>query len=148
MPLVFQGGSAGISTEAEYQAVGVTSAPTTTSGTFVVIPEMTLPFTVQGNKQFIMFSGDFTMHNGDDWNFALFLDAVEIANTRRLMQEVDPGGLLGTPGMIPGFPTNTAIVLSTLVVGSSHTVDVRWAVTGGTARATLTQRALIIQDIN
>ncbi len=108
---------------------------------------MTLTFTPSGTaKQLVLFSIDTNTQNGDTWNFAIFLDGVEVANSRRLIQEVDPGGLLGTPGSIPGAAHSTQIILTGLSA-VAHTVDARWAVTSGTARTVLTQRSLDILNI-
>lgn len=121
------------------QANGSTSAPTTTSGTFAVIAEMTVTITTQGGDVQVTFNGDFNVQNGDSFDIAVFTDTVEQTGTRRHV-EFFGGSLLGlTPANIPGIPLSLTAFVTGLAAGS-HTFDVRWARTAGTARAFTTQR--------
>lgn len=121
---------------------GSTSDPTTTSGTFAVIPEMTITQTMSG-KVFVTFSCTVEVQSDDDWDAAIFLDGAEVTGTRR-NADFFGGSLLGlTPARIDGFPLHLQALLTGVSTGS-HTVDVRWRANAGTARATGTERNLIL----
>lgn len=128
------------------QANGSTATPTTTSATFVVIPEMTVTVVLTSGKALVSFSGDFNMQHNDNWAFAVFVDGVEATGTRRNMNFVSATGLVVTNGSIPGLEASTTHFATGLVPGS-HTFDVRWIVTGGTARAVSTQRKIIVMEV-
>lgn len=127
-------------------ANGSTNAPTTTSGSFVVIPEMTVTLTFQGGTAFVNFSGSFNIQNNDQWNFAIFVDGVEAPGTRRLMHAIMSTALLGATGQFPGIEASVSHLATNLSPGT-HTFDVRWAVVGGTARANSTNRKIIAMEV-
>lgn len=127
-------------------ANGTTNAPTTTSGSFVVIPEMTVTLNFQGGTAYVDFSGSFNMQNNDQWNYAIFVDGVEAPGTRRLMHVIMSTALLGTTGSFPGIESSVSHLATNLSPGS-HTFDVRWQVLGGTARANSTNRKIIAMEV-
>jgi hypothetical protein len=125
-------------------ADGTTSGPTTTSATFVVIPEMTLTVTTTGGQLLTLFDGDFNIQGGDDFLIAVFLDGSEVAGTRRELALT----FTLTLGVLTLSSDQTASnhVLLAASTGS-HTVDVRWQRTAGTARANGTQRKLTLIEM-
>lgn len=124
-------------------AVGTTSAPTSTNASFVVIPEMTLSLTTHGQPAVVIFNGAFNLQNGDAWNAAIYVDGVQNAASLR-HTEFFGGSLLGlVPANMPGY-TKTLFAFVAGLSSASHTFDVRWAVSAGTARALSTQRTLTV----
>lgn len=109
-------------------AVGSTSGPTTTSTTFVTIPEMTATITTKGNKVLITFSGTFlfsgTLTSGLITAFAaIFKDGVQVSGWSA--HAVFPTTALGSFTLALSFvdsPTAT-----------SHTYDVRWSMGSGSS---------------
>jgi hypothetical protein len=142
----YLGGSVGKPVPAMASANGSTSAPTTTSGSFVVIPEMTVTLTIPAGSVKVDFSGCFNMQHNDNWAYAMFVDGVEASGTRRNMQLVMSTGALVSVGDHPAMEASTHHLATGLSAGS-HTFDVRWFVTGGAARAVGTQRKLIAIEV-
>lgn len=122
-------------------AVGTASSPTTTSAPFVVIPQMTVTIPVVRGTVLVEFTCAFELQNGDDFNFAIFVDSVEEPSSRRRVNVVGTAPLLGTAPAIPGLPGGVHKRITGLAAGS-RVVDVRWSVTAGTARAILLARSL------
>lgn len=125
---------------------GSTSNPTSTNPAFVVIPEMTTTVTTIGGALLVLFDATFHMAGLlDNFNYAIFLDGAEVAGTRRQVAVVLSVtlGVLSTDNQQPS--SSHALVLAPSV--GSHTVDVRWAQVGGTARANLDQRKLTVAEI-
>jgi len=131
---------------ATYTAIGATSAPTSTSTSFVVIPEMTLTINVQGQMQLVWFTGDFSMVSADAWDFAIFVDSTEQTSSQRHMELQGTAGALGTNTSTPGNASATHALVTGLSYGS-HVFSVQWIRTAGTARAVGTQRSLIVEDV-
>lgn len=142
----YLGGSIGKPVPASASANGSTSAPTTTSGSFVVIPEMTVTMIVTFGTVSVQFSGCFNLQHNDNWAYAVFVDGVEAAGARRNMNLVMSIGALVTTGSIPGMEASVHHLATGLSAGS-HTFDVRWIVTGGTARAVGTQRKIVATEV-
>src|SRR5690242_2285200 len=94
-------------------ANGSTNAPTTTSATFVVIPEMTVTMACTGSPVVVCFSGCFNMQHNDNWAYAIFVDSVEASGTRRNMQLIMSTGALVSVGSHPAMEASTV----TLVTG-------------------------------
>ena len=97
-----------------------TVAPSTSSTSYSVIPEMTTTITTKGNKVLIIFSGSFASSTSLSvgWQLAFFRDGVQISNNF----------IWGTVDTI-----EHVIALSFLDSPSaaSHTYDVRWVSNSG-----------------
>lgn len=124
---------------------GSTSAPTTTSASYVVIPEMTLTITTQGGSIVVGFNGSFNVRDGDDFTIGIHQDGSLVGKEQRLA--FFGGTLLGlTPASMTSYP---AIISARIATPSaaSHTYDVRWKVAAGTARAITTLRQMTVTEI-
>jgi len=137
---VFMVGSAPVRS----QVVGTTSSPTTTSASFVVIPEMTRTVTPNGGDVLILFHGTFNVQDGDEFLITLYNDGAQIADTVRAL-EFSVSGILGLLGNADG--PGVVQFLDIAPTQASHTYEIRWRVLGGTARARLTERRLIVMEI-
>lgn len=128
-------------------AVGSTSSPTTTSGTFATLSEMTVTLTTTGGPVMVSFNGTFSLQSGDDFDISIFVDGSEQAASRRRQQMTGASGLLGLlPGSMGGAPGTTEAWVTGLSAGS-HTFTLRWRANAGTGRAYLTQRQLICREM-
>lgn len=125
------------------QANGSTSAPTTSSATFVVIPQMTLTMILAGGDVLIHFTGSFSCQEGDTLQIALFVDGVQAAGTLRQLS-FNVTGLLGVGGTA-GL-TGAVQFIATGLTGS-HTFDCRWLAVSGTARAITTDRKISATEL-
>ena len=123
---------------------GSTVDPTTSSATFVQIPEMTTTVTTVGGQLLVMFDCSFRVIGLDSLMYALFIDGVEITGSRRQAACVFTLslGLLNIDNQQP----SSAHALVSPSAGS-HTVDVRWARIGGVARANDVQRKLTVVEL-
>ncbi len=127
-------------------SAGSTSDPTSTSGTFSVIPQMTVTLSTTRSEVLALFSGTFQVLHDDTWVLAVFLDGSEVTDSRRTV-DFFGGVLIGlVPSRLDSIPISIHGLISGLT-GGTHTIDVRWSVTGGTARAIGTQRSLICVEI-
>lgn len=63
LPSGIQPGTGNVLLKNITQALGTTSNPTTTSGTYATIPEMTLTVASKGNPMLVTFSGSFLLNN-------------------------------------------------------------------------------------
>lgn len=134
-------------TPAGEESNGTTVDPTSTSASFQVIPEMTITFTSIQLDAHAIFSCTFRMISGDNFDIAIFVDGVEYPGTRRHMQFTGASGVLGlSPGSIDGTSGITHALISGLSA-ASHTIDVRWSRSAGTARCVGTQRKLIVKEV-
>lgn len=127
-------------------AAGSTSNPTTTSASFVLIPEMTVTASTRGTRPVIvLFAGSFQIQsdlvNGDMIEIALFVDGVQVAGP---VTSLGSAGGLAPTRTIPA----TAIARVTPSPGS-HTYEARWRRPsgGGTCRCYGTDRKLAIQEL-
>lgn len=135
---------AGDSLGARATVNGVTVDPTSTNAAFVVIPEMTLSVTTIGGQLEALFDATFHVFGLDNFNYALFLDGVEVDGTRRQVScnFTLSLGILNIDNQQPS--SNHALL--TLAAGP-HVIDVRWARLGGTARANGVQRKLTVIEL-
>lgn len=137
----------GQASPARVYVIGSTSAPTYSSGTFAVIPQMEAEVETLGGCLSVAFSGTFEIQSDDAFEIALFLDDTEVDGTRRRVEYSSATGLLGLiSGCIDGLPISLGAAITTAEAGE-HTVDVRWSRIGGTARAVGTQRSLMVVEI-
>lgn len=127
-------------------AVGTTSAPTQGSGTPAVIPEMTLTLTTAGGSLDVNFSMSLDVHSNDSGTIQFYLDTVAIAGTIRTIDYTSSQGALDPAGSIGGYTFALSWRCDSLAAGS-HTIDARWARTGGTLRAITTQRMIKAVEI-
>lgn len=119
------------------QANGTTADPTTTStGSFVVIPEMTITMTTTGGVLVAFFTGRFLQQSGTRIGISAHLDGTNAAASERshIFAGTDYEALLGF------------VYLWTPSAGS-HTVTARWYTSGGTAKAVSTHRTLIVAEL-
>lgn len=118
---------------------GSTANPTSSNASFVVIPEMTVSLTTAGGSVLVLFDCTFNIQTVDSFSYAIFLDGVVVAGaTRQVTSSFSLSlGLLTLDDQQPA----SVHALLTLAAGA-HTIDVRWARLGGTARAFSTQRKL------
>ncbi len=128
-------------------ANGSTSGPTTTSASFVVIPQMTLTVTTQGGDVRVALGCTFNLQDNDSFDIQLFSDAVAIPGTLRHLEFHGASGLLGlNPGSLDGSQASLDTVVTGLSAGS-HTFDARWKRTAGTARARTTERQFQVFEV-
>lgn len=134
-------------TGAKASATSSTSAPTTTSATYVVIPEMTVTLIGSGRSVLVNFVGSFNIQNNDDFTIGIHLDSSLLAETEQRISFFG-GTLLGlTPANITaGSISANAIVSGSSALGS-HTYDIRWKRAAGTARAITTQRQFMALEL-
>lgn len=127
-------------------SLGSTADPTSTGAAFAVIPQMTLTLSTTRATVFASFVGTVQVLSADTWVLAIFLDAAEVTGTRQTVNFFG-GSLIGLlPARLDSIPVSTQALITGLA-GGTHTIDIRWAVTAGTARAVGTQRSLICVEI-
>lgn len=125
---------------------GSTSAPTTTSATYVVIPEMTLTLTPQGGSIIIQFVGTFNVQNNDDFTLGIHQDGTLVTGSEQRIAFFG-GSLLGlTPASMTACPISCLARIASPSI-ASHTYDVRWKVANGTARALTTMRQILTMEL-
>lgn len=126
---------------------GTTTSPSTTSGSYATIPEMTVTFTAQSLSVLVVFMADANLQNGDSWDFAVFLDGSIRSATVRHLEFHGASGLLGlSPGSIDGITASIGDLITGLAPGS-HTIEIKWKVSAGTARMFDVQRSLIVREL-
>lgn len=117
-------------------AVGSTSNPTTTSGTYVDMTDMSVTLTTTGGDLVVWFSG--TIQNstsGQGVKVALSLDgAAEVGAGTFVTAAASQQAVIA---LVHRFAAPSA---------ASHTVKVRWFVSGGTGTAVGIDRELIVQE--
>ena len=112
------------------QSAGSTSSPTTSSGTYVVIPEMTKTLTTVGNNVIITFSGTFfgtgaaSQVQGIGVLVALFKDGAQISPDYDVVFSTDASGIGTHPLIALTFLDSPSV--------ASHTYDIRWKLAFGT----------------
>lgn len=119
------------------QVAGSTSGPTTASGSYVVIPEMTLTLNTNGKNVLIQFSSSFNLQAADGFDFSIHVDGAENVPSKRHMESATA---------IAAVVGSTMALITGLAAGS-HTFDVRWKATAGSARAVGILRSLIITEL-
>jgi hypothetical protein len=123
-------------------AVGTptTSGPTTASGTYATIPEMTQTVTTKGNKVALFFSIVLASSVvGYTYAIAFFRDGVMIG------PEFDGGNTMTSSNFLQ-LPF-VAIFIDTGASAASHTFDVRWKATAGTVVSVGTQRTFQVVEL-
>lgn len=124
--------------------IGSTSNPTTTSATYVVVPQMTITATTNGGNVLVMFNGLFDLNDGDNFDLSPFLDGVEYGSTHRSEMLFNVTGLgIGGNATYSGSVTTRVTGLA----AGSHTFDIRWRAIAGTARGNLITRELVILEV-
>lgn len=115
-------------------AVGSTSNPTTTSGSYATIPEMTVTGTFHGNPVLVIFTGSFSISTisttlQTTGEVSLFRDGVQISPGTGffLMTGLNTSNSAPTSGA--GAPI--AIAFVDLPAAGSHTYTAAWAVFNG-----------------
>lgn len=119
------------------QSVGTTAGPTTASGSYVVIPEMTKTLSTNGKNVLIEFSSSFNIQAADAFDFAIHVDGAEHAPSKRHMESAT---------LIASLVGSTMALVTGLAAGS-HVFDVRWKATAASARAVGILRSLIITEL-
>lgn len=127
-------------------AVGTTPDPTTTSATFVLMPEMTLTRTTVGGDLVVDFGMSArvtgTLVLADTIEVTIFLDGIEVPSSRRAI------GYNIAVTLDVTLDLTIQTLLSTVAAGS-HTVEVRWRRPGatGAARCEGTRRSLRVLEL-
>lgn len=114
---------------------GSTNGPSTTSATFVVLPEMTMSVTAHGNKVFVGFTGVFQSINSFCY-WAIFRDGTQLSPT------------LDFDDIVGGSFMNGSFTLIDQPSSGPHTYDVRWHTDAGhTVFAIGTARTLQVVEL-
>lgn len=122
---------------ASSEVVGTTANPSSVSVAFVLLPEMTLALTTNGGPVLVLFSSTLsTLVDGDSFDYAIFVDGVEVVPSER---RFDPPGATNIPG--------STQALLTLAAGA-HTFEVRWKAVIGSAAAFGTDRSLTVVELH
>ncbi len=118
-------------------AVGSSSSPTTTSGTYVDMTDMSVTLTTTGGDLLVWFAG--TIQNstsGQGVKAALSLDgAAEVNGATFVTAAANQQASLA---LVHRFAAPSS---------ASHTVKVRWFVSGGTGTAVGTDRSVVMQEV-
>jgi hypothetical protein len=123
---------------------GSTSGPTLGAGGPSVIPEMTATVTVMGGNVRLQYDGSHSFLDGDQWTIALYRDGVLIAGTDRPLAFATSQGALDPTGSMTVLISISWTI--TMETPGSHTYDVRWTRTAGTARAVTTKRKFSVVE--
>lgn len=128
---------AGTTNPTSGRAVGTTSGPTTTSATFATLAEMSVTVTTTGGNLLINFAGNFNVLRNDDARLQVFVDGTALGPEYTLTNANNDIGIF-----------MAAInELKTGLAAGSHTVTLQWRRVGGTARAYLVNRTLIVSEV-
>jgi hypothetical protein len=115
-------------------AVGTTNNPTTTSGTYVTVPEMIVTVTTKGNKVLLTFTGTFQYSSTTTQaSVAFFRDGVQVSKDIVWVP-------FGTTGLV------IAVTYIDSPAAGSHTFDLRWhgdSISTLTASGTLRQMQVV-----
>lgn len=125
-------------------AIGTTADPTTTSSSFVLIPEMRIAVQTQGRMILVLFDATFHIFGNDNFVYAIFIDNNEMPGTRRQVSCTFTLnlGILNIDNQQPS--SNHWLGLPGTLSPGSHVFDVRWALGNGVARANSTQRRITV----
>jgi hypothetical protein len=124
-------------------ATPTTNSPSTTSGTYSVIAEMTITLTTHGNKVLVLFNGSFADTSG-------------VNSARAAIAVFKDGSQLTTDyifDLLPtGGPTGVVDVISSMSVvdnptAASHTYDVRFKLLNGTGGVSAVNLARSLQVV-
>jgi hypothetical protein len=117
------------------QAVGITSAPTTTSTTVVLMPDMSCTVKTSGGPLKISYS------------VSLYVSAVNVAPNLWIVLD---GLTVSTGKVFQGYGSSTyGTVSDTIIVpvsAGTHKVDIYWSTSSGTATAASTTRNLTVEE--
>ena len=121
------------------QVVGVTVTPSTTSTSWVLLPDMQISsFNVVGGIVLVMFSAEVRNNTaGEDVRVRLRVDGSAIAETQRRFTSATANQR--------GNVAFTYIV--TGLTPGNHSFEVQWRVSGGTGRADSTRRNLDVMEV-
>jgi hypothetical protein len=115
--------------------VGTTGLASTTSGTYSVVPEMTLTATFHGGKVLLIFTGSFTIQTSSGTltttgEFAIFRDGVQLSPaTNGYFISNGANESTTVPNTNIDIPVSIAFIDQPSA--GSHTYDVRWAIFNG-----------------
>lgn len=118
------------------QAVGVTSGPTTTSTTFVPMPDMST--TIKTNGGDLRITANATVNNSSPGSSVLgqiYLDGVAIGTASQIHSAT------------ASVSSDLAFGLKVPVSAGFHKVDIYWRVGGGTGVCDSTFRTLLVEEI-
>lgn len=132
-------------TLASMSVVGTTPGPTTASGIFAVLAEMTITMTVDSGRVSVVFNGSFRSTDNDEVEVALFDNGVLVTGTTQAADYVDSDGALDPNGSFGGVMATSAVI--DYASSASHTYTVQWRAPGGTARAKTTYRKLTVTEL-
>ncbi len=120
-------------TKAWAKAIGITSAPTTTSTVPVPMPEMSCTIKTTGGPLRISFNTSLLCGSGQEALFQLYVDGVPVDGVSRS----------STSG---SAESNTALTAKVAVSPGFHKVDTYWLTTGGTLTAVTVSRFLLVEE--
>lgn len=127
-------------------SVGVAASPTTTSGSFVTIPDMTATLVTTGGPVHVNFSATFQLQTNDAFDVQLYVDDQPVGASLRRVNFV--ATLQGNPANnAPTSPVSVSAVLPALPAGE-HVFTARWRVATGSARARGAERELMVMELN
>jgi len=118
------------------QAIGVTSAPTTTSTSYVPLPDMSLTLKTSGNPVFITFDALVTNNTvGQTTDFFIYVNGLQIPNLRQAMPAAS------------GYRSVVSFAMIQPLAAGFHKIDVYWSVSAGTGTAIGTNRTLTAREL-
>jgi hypothetical protein len=115
------------------QAVGVSGNPTTTSGSFTPMPDMSCVIKTSGNPIRVSFTAELVNSGAANGLVAIYVD----------------GALAPSPDIFVGGTSNIPISLQTIIPLSAgvHIVQIYWRTDGGTETANATRRILTVGEL-
>jgi hypothetical protein len=122
--------------KAKKEVVGTTADPTTSSGSFVVIPEMTMSLATNGGDVLVHFSSSFKIQAADAFDFTIYVDGAEVGGKKHIESATLIAAVVGA----------TQILVTGLSI-ASHTIEARWRQTAGNARAVGAMRSLTAIEV-
>lgn len=119
------------------QVEGVTSAPTTTSASYVDLTDMSITTTTGANPVLVLFSGVFTSSSiGDETSIILDIDGTDKTNSEKIIEHA-----------AIGYEKEATILWIENMTAGSHTFKIHWKVQGGTATSPTTLRTLQVIEL-
>ena len=119
------------------QAIGLASGPTTTSTSFVPVPDMSVSIKTSGNPVQVAYNVASTITvAGQTVDFIVYIDGVSLASSRTQLM----------PSLSGYRQTATCAVIVPLAAGF-HKIDVYWVVSGNTATAVDVTRQISVMEI-
>ncbi len=124
-----------VQTKNSAQAIGVASNPTTTSTTFVPMPDMSTTIKVSGNKIRISYSVSFSGSAVNIYSQAvIYVDGIQVGMPK------------GNQAYAAGANGSVADTLTFPVSSGVHKVDLYWATNAGTTTANGLARNLLVEE--